>query len=155
MRPPLEITINGARGDEWQRVCGTRQFPVTTWEPIKADLPGKPQADVYLLNLLLVESVTLAKITAHLAQKFGLSEAEANAEAIKGIPILAEDCTVVLNDPQRWVGCGPKEELDYDDDEYWDDSDEFEDEFEDCGMLPDGTCMKAGSEECDWECPFS
>ena len=22
-----------------------------------------------------------------------------------------------------------------------------------CGMLADGTCLKAGSEECDWECP--
>lgn len=27
-------------------------------------------------------------------------------------------------------------------------------EFEfDCGMMPDGTCMLAGTEECDWECP--
>ncbi len=24
----------------------------------------------------------------------------------------------------------------------------------DCGMLPDGTCMLAGTEDCDWECPF-
>lgn len=24
---------------------------------------------------------------------------------------------------------------------------------DDCGLLPDGTCMKAGSEECDWDCP--
>ncbi|GGO96397.1 hypothetical protein EV664_107135 [Stakelama pacifica] len=23
----------------------------------------------------------------------------------------------------------------------------------DCGMMPDGQCSKAGSEECDWECP--
>lgn len=23
----------------------------------------------------------------------------------------------------------------------------------DCGKMPDGTCMLAGSEECDWECP--
>ena len=26
------------------------------------------------------------------------------------------------------------------------------DEFDDCGLMPDGRCMKAGSEECDWEC---
>jgi hypothetical protein len=25
----------------------------------------------------------------------------------------------------------------------------------DCGMTPDGRCTKAGSEECDWDCPFS
>lgn len=23
----------------------------------------------------------------------------------------------------------------------------------DCGLMPDGQCLKAGSEECDWECP--
>jgi len=41
---------------------------------------------------------------------------------------------------------------DFDD---WDDFDEcdFEDEF-DCAMMPDGLCGKAGSEECDWECPY-
>jgi len=27
------------------------------------------------------------------------------------------------------------------------------DEFDDCGKMPDGQCTKAGSEECDWECP--
>lgn len=25
----------------------------------------------------------------------------------------------------------------------------------DCGLMPDGQCLKAGSEECDWECPYS
>lgn len=25
-------------------------------------------------------------------------------------------------------------------------------EFDDCGLMPDGQCMKAGSEECEWEC---
>ena len=30
-----------------------------------------------------------------------------------------------------------------------------EDEFEfDCHLGPDGQCGKAGSEECDWECPM-
>ena len=23
----------------------------------------------------------------------------------------------------------------------------------DCGLMPNGQCLKAGSEECDWECP--
>jgi hypothetical protein len=30
--------------------------------------------------------------------------------------------------------------------------DEF-DEWFDCGMMPNGQCTKAGSEECDWDCP--
>lgn len=34
---------------------------------------------------------------------------------------------------------------------------EYEDEddlYGDCSMTPGGQCMKAGSEECDWECPI-
>lgn len=38
--------------------------------------------------------------------------------------------------------CGP-------DDDEQDDPDAWMDE---CGMMPDGTCMLAGSEWCDWEC---
>ena len=25
----------------------------------------------------------------------------------------------------------------------------------DCGLTPSGQCVKAGSEECDWDCPHS
>jgi len=41
--------------------------------------------------------------------------------------------------------CGPDwDELDPDDDD---------DDLFDCGMMPNGQCSKAGSEECDWDCP--
>lgn len=33
------------------------------------------------------------------------------------------------------------------------DDDDPDDDWFDCGMMPDGYCSKAGSEECDWECP--
>lgn len=42
------------------------------------------------------------------------------------------------------------DEAGFDDDGF----DEDDDEYYDCGMMPDGLCMKAGSEECDWECPI-
>lgn len=38
--------------------------------------------------------------------------------------------------------CGPDD--DDDDPDAW---------MDDCGMMPDGTCMNAGSEWCDFECP--
>lgn len=104
MRPPLEVTITGARGEEWERVCGTRTFPVTTFEPVRANLPGKPNARVYLLNFQLMNSDVLVKIVAHLSQKFNIPANEIEAEmAAHGSPVLAEDCYVVLNDPHRWV----------------------------------------------------
>jgi hypothetical protein len=51
-------------------------------------------------------------------------------------------------------GCAPWEDVDW-----WNDDepvygDEHEDEeFFDCGWVRGMGCMKAGSEECDWECP--
>ena len=48
---------------------------------------------------------------------------------------------------------------DPDDDEDYDNGydDDPLDEYEafDCGMDRDGNCGKAGSEECDWACPYS
>jgi hypothetical protein len=38
----------------------------------------------------------------------------------------------------------------YDDPRDWDEEDG---DYEDCGLMSDGQCLKAGSEECDWECP--
>lgn len=28
-----------------------------------------------------------------------------------------------------------------------------EDNLDDCGMMPNGQCLQAGSEWCDWDCP--
>lgn len=46
------------------------------------------------------------------------------------------------------------------DDNPFDDDNEYEcgdenDEFYDCGLMPNGQCMNAGSEDCDWDCPHS
>lgn len=50
----------------------------------------------------------------------------------------------------------PNETTDPGDAEYYDDDprdwDEEDGDDEDCGLMPDGQCLKAGSEECDWEC---
>lgn len=41
------------------------------------------------------------------------------------------------------------------DDHLDDEPDEEDDFYLDCGLGLDGQCSKAGSEECDWECPHS
>jgi hypothetical protein len=52
----------------------------------------------------------------------------------------------------------------YDDDDYTEDDwcgdcgkceDCMDSKFDECGKLGDGGCSMAGSEYCDWECPFS
>lgn len=36
--------------------------------------------------------------------------------------------------------------------ENWDEDYADDDGFDDCSLMPNGQCLKAGSEECDWEC---
>jgi hypothetical protein len=41
----------------------------------------------------------------------------------------------------------------YDDDPLMDEEDDL---MEECGFIPgEGICMKAGTEWCDWSCPFN
>lgn len=32
------------------------------------------------------------------------------------------------------------------------DDDDSADDYDDCALMANGQCLKAGSEECDWEC---
>jgi len=54
--------------------------------------------------------------------------------------------------PTRWNGkCNACIASDYDDFDDDAGNDDFDD-FDDCAMMADGQCLKAGTEECDWEC---
>jgi len=44
---------------------------------------------------------------------------------------------------------------DADDDDPYTDDDAIDDLLEKCGMDRYGNCSLAGTEECDWDCPFS
>jgi len=62
------------------------------------------------------------------------------------------DKTTRRLDPQASLG---SENDDPGDGYPYDEEDNSVDEFEfDCGMDRSGNCGKAGSEECDWECPY-
>ena len=40
-------------------------------------------------------------------------------------------------------------------DDMIDEDDGIDDMADECRMLSDGTCLLAGTEFCDWECPYS
>ncbi len=97
------VTIHGERGAEWERACGTRQFPIETPTPNFANLPGKPRSRVFMLALNQIDPPVMEKIVAHLAGKFKLTPEEAAVEiAGHGIPILEDDCSVLILNPQKW-----------------------------------------------------
>lgn len=66
------------------------------------------------------------------AQAIEARMAETQSGSVHESAVLAED------------HCGPDWDDDWDDDDGWGD--------DDCGLMPNGQCTKAGSEECDWEC---
>lgn len=41
-----------------------------------------------------------------------------------------------------------------DDFDYEDDFTDEDDDFDECGLMADGQCLAAGSEWCDFECPY-
>jgi len=106
MSADFNVTINGPRGNEWERIAGTRRFAVTSPIPFLAHLPGfdEPQP-VYLVDLAELDPATLARIVSHLGEKFALTAEEAYAELCAvGIPIWAEDCIVAIHNLMKWFG---------------------------------------------------
>lgn len=47
-----------------------------------------------------------------------------------------------------------EDNYDDDDDLRFDDEDAIEELLSECGQTPDGYCTLAGTEHCDFECPF-
>lgn len=100
-KPPFEVVIRGMRGREWQDATGLVKFPVLSPFPVRATLPGFTEAtDVYLVATHRLPIRTIAAIARHLAGKFGVESAEVIADIHRiGLPILAEDCIVLIHDP--------------------------------------------------------
>jgi hypothetical protein len=98
------IAIGGQRGAEWERIAGTRRFPVRSPIPVTATLPGLDGVQrVYLLALDVIAPDTLSLIVNHLAAKYSLSAEESEREIrTAGIPILEADTIMIVEHPQRW-----------------------------------------------------
>ena len=113
----------------------------------------------------------MKKETIEALQKAGQLLAEQEYGQPQGVPVEMHFCNPCehqwdFSEPEvlRCQKCGFTEYISDDD---YDDDDEcrcgavgcaecdarYYDDF-DCGMGADGQCGKAGSEECDWECPF-
>ncbi len=96
-------TLHGERGEEWRLITGTNEFPIQSPIPVLGDLPGKGETRCYLLALDQVEPEILRRIVAHLAKKFGMTPEETEREMkTVGIPIPADDCSMMVLHPQKW-----------------------------------------------------
>jgi len=60
---------------------------------------------------------------------------------------MAKKLEIAVQETQEWM------QLNVDVDATGNDA--YESLLQDCGQMDDGTCLQAGSEYCDWDCPFS
>ena len=98
------VIIHGERGAEWERVIGTNHLPVRSPIPTVGSLPRLGERAIYLLAIDQLELSTVEKIVEHLCVQFRLQPDEAAAEiAAAGIPILAEECSIIIHNPQHWL----------------------------------------------------
>jgi len=92
------VTIHGARGAEWISVLGTATLPVKSPLPVRAQLPGIDNAEVYLVALDALQPGQLDKIVAHVSRKFGVPVEDVRQELKEhGMPILADDCSCAID----------------------------------------------------------
>ena len=104
MSKDFTVTITDPeRAAEWQAVLGTTTVHVQSPIPTCANLPGKPGALVYFLDLDFLTPQQRVALVDHLAKKFGIDAADVRQLLPgMGVPILAENCVVTVANPQRW-----------------------------------------------------
>ena len=92
------VTVHdAARVPHFEEVFGSATVPVKSIIPFWAELPiGRTL--VFELDVDALDEATRARLVRHLAGKFGIPLAEANALLrTEGLPILAESCTTMTN----------------------------------------------------------
>ena len=97
------IVHNPKRVEDWMKVFGTNILYVKSPFSSLADLPGHPNTLVYMLDLDQYSDEQRQRLVQHIADRFHIepSVVESELEAT-GVPILAEDCTCSIRNPQRW-----------------------------------------------------
>jgi hypothetical protein len=89
------VTVHGARAMDFQAVFGTATVCVKSLLPRLASLPEIGRALVYDLGLETVE---------HIAKRFGLPAEDVEKDLDShGVPILAQDCTIVVDNPWSFL----------------------------------------------------
>ncbi len=84
----------------WLAVLHTDTVPITAIIPVWADLPGQPETQVYFLDLEAITADERRRLIRHLASRFNLPRHYVAANLNRqGVPILAEDVSLITTDP--------------------------------------------------------
>ncbi len=100
----VAMITDPARAEEWRAVLGVTSVCVQTPFPQRANLPDKPNHYIYLLDIETLSAAQRTALVHHLAQKFQIPVEEvAERLPIDGVPILAEDVTIAIHNPMKWM----------------------------------------------------
>lgn len=99
----LFVTLDGPRGDVFERLLGSRTVPVLSHQTIPCRLPIGVR-DCYLLDVASLSVDQFWSLTEHLVERFETSIDDVQEELRnKGLPILAEECRLAIANPQKWL----------------------------------------------------
>lgn len=105
MAKDFTVTVHDPeRASEFATVFGTTTVCIRSPLPSLADLPGRPNALVYELDLAELTDDQRQRLINHIATKFSIPAEEVAAELdVVGMPILAENVAIAIHNPQRWL----------------------------------------------------
>ena len=99
MDAPYKVTVYGERAEEFRDVFGGATVPVKSPLPGLATVAGEEKM-VYMLDIERLGAEQYDRLVQHLARKFGEAEVAVAAELTQyGLPILADDVTVTVQQP--------------------------------------------------------
>lgn len=94
---------NPEREMEFLKVFGRTQVNVESPIPHMASIPRKGVVKIFKLDMKLISDDERERLAAHIAEKWKLPIKTVEAELDRvGLPILADDCTVIIEGLQRW-----------------------------------------------------
>ena len=124
MAKDFTVTIleSSPRAVDFMKIFGRREVHIKSFIQQLIQLPDfdEPQP-CYLLDLEFVSEDELTRLAIHLSEKFNANlDAVVAALRLTEMPILASDCIVTVENPQRWIDTDDLPSLDDDD---WEDED--------------------------------
>jgi len=99
------IRADCERAAEWLKVFGTLEVCLESPLPVLANLPGFDESQmVYMLDLKQITPEERTRMVESICRRFPPLLADEVEQMLdeQGVPILASDCWVVVENPQRW-----------------------------------------------------
>ena len=122
--------LDGKRRELYAEIFSDAIVPIKCMFTIRCDLPGHPDAEAYMLDLDAISLDQRAKLIDVLATRFNITREEIAAELDRGVPILAENVSVMSTDLGMMMSMVDDDLLDTNlnrvaDPEPWDDVGDF------------------------------